>query len=163
TGDACSGGVCVGSPRNCDDGNPCTADSCDPVTGNCTHASVPDGTSCSDGNACNGAETCQAGTCTSGTPVNCNDNNPCTTDSCFPGPGARSHGPVPDGTSCSDGLACNGAETCQNGTCTAGTPVNCNDGNPCTTDSCNNQTGACSHGNVADGTSCSDGNACNGA
>jgi hypothetical protein len=33
---------------------------------------------------CNGAETCQAGSCTAGTPLNCNDGNACTTDSCDP-------------------------------------------------------------------------------
>jgi len=41
----------------------------------------------------------------------------------------------PDGTSCSDGLFCNGAETCQSGTCGTGTPpctFVCNEG----TDSC---------------------------
>jgi hypothetical protein len=48
---------------------------------------------------------------------------------------------VPDGTSCADSDLCNGAETCQSGTCTAGTPLSCDDGNPCTTDSCNPATG----------------------
>jgi len=28
---------------------------------------------------------------------------------------------------------CNGAETCQSGVCTPGTPLNCNDGSVCTT------------------------------
>jgi YVTN family beta-propeller protein len=37
TSDACQGGVCVGGPPpNCDDGNDCTVDSCDPATG-CVH------------------------------------------------------------------------------------------------------------------------------
>lgn len=39
--------------------------------------------------------------------------------------------PLPDGTSCSDGQFCNGAETCQNGVCQAGMPKG-SDG--CTTD-----------------------------
>src|SRR5262249_28177622 len=34
---------------------------------------------------------------------------------------------------CSDGNACNGTETCTGGACHAGTPLNCNDGNACTT------------------------------
>jgi hypothetical protein len=34
TADACSAGVCTGGPAlDCDDGNPCTADACDPATG----------------------------------------------------------------------------------------------------------------------------------
>jgi len=28
-------GVCAYNEKNCDDGNPCTTDSCDPTTGNC--------------------------------------------------------------------------------------------------------------------------------
>src|SRR5438874_7297710 len=42
--------------------------------------------------------------------------------------------------------------TCQGGACTAGTPLNCNDGNPCTTDSCD-PVAACQHPAVANGTS----------
>ena len=42
-----------------------------------------------------------------------------------------------DGTSCDDGLVCNGASTCQAGACQAGTPLDCpDDGDPCTTAAC---------------------------
>src|SRR5262249_39554611 len=92
-------------PGGCDDNNPCTADAC--TNGQCTHTAVANGTSCSDGNACNGAETCQSGTCKPGTAPNCNDNNPCTTDSCT-ATGGCTHAAVANGTSCSDGNACNG-------------------------------------------------------
>lgn len=34
--DVCSAGVCVGAPLDCDDGNVCTDDTCDPVIG-CVH------------------------------------------------------------------------------------------------------------------------------
>jgi hypothetical protein len=56
--------------------------------------------------------------------------------------------------SCNDGNACNGGETCQRGVCTAGTPPNCDDGDPCTIDTCDAATG-CQHAAVADPTSCS--------
>ncbi|HEU0035963.1 MAG TPA: multicopper oxidase domain-containing protein [Kofleriaceae bacterium] len=48
--------------------------------------------------------------------------------------------------SCSDGNACDGTETCDatTGTCAAGTSLNCDDGNPCTADSCDATTG-CKH------------------
>ncbi|MBI4169984.1 MAG: hypothetical protein HY510_08615, partial [Acidobacteria bacterium] len=48
---------------------------------------------------------------------------------------------------CSDGLFCNGAETCDlgSGTCVAGTPPNCNDSNPCTLDACDEATDLCTH------------------
>jgi hypothetical protein len=58
--DVCAAdGACVGTPRaDIADEDPCTADSCDPVSGVVTHTVVPSGTSCSDADACNGAETC---------------------------------------------------------------------------------------------------------
>jgi hypothetical protein len=62
--------------------------------------------------------------------------------------------------SCDDGLFCNGAEQCVNGSCTAGTPVVCNDDVACTVDACNEATEACvSQPNDA---ACNDGNVCNG-
>ncbi len=168
-GDACNGdetcdgsGTCqAGTAPTLDDGNPCTADACDPVLG-VTHTPVAAGTSCSDGNACNGDETCDgSGTCLAGTAPAVDDGNPCTADSCDPLTGV-SHTPVVAGTSCSDGDVCNGEETCDgSGTCVAGTPLLLDDGNPCTADSCDPTAGV-SHTPVAAGTSCSDGNACNG-
>jgi CSLREA domain-containing protein len=67
-------------PGLCEDGNACTTDLC-PV-GNCQNNVLPDGASCPDGDVCNGDETCQSGTCTSGSPPVCDDTNPCTTDTC---------------------------------------------------------------------------------
>ena len=102
---------------------------------------VPAGTGCStnpdcdDGNACNGAETCVALTCQAGTPLVCNDGNPCTTDTCNQASGCVAT-PVANGTSCSDGDACDGVELCQAGACAPGTPLVCNDGLACTSDTC---------------------------
>ena len=65
-GDACAGGYCVGGPpQNCNDGNPCTDDVCDPVVG-CvaTNNTSP----CDDGNVCTQSDTCNRGSCT-GTPI----------------------------------------------------------------------------------------------
>lgn len=53
--DTCANGACVGGPRrNCNDSNPCTADSCNPATG-CVHTN--DNTvCCANGMQCaNGA------------------------------------------------------------------------------------------------------------
>jgi hypothetical protein len=161
--ESCSAGMCVaGTPPVVDDGNPCTADSCSPATG-VAHVPVPAGTSCADGNVCNGAETCNClGACVAGTPLAVNDGNPCTADSCNPTTGVT-HTPVAAGTSCPDGNLCNGSEICNgSGTCVAGTPPVVDDGNPCTVDSCNPTTGV-AHRSVAAGTPCADGNLCNGA
>jgi hypothetical protein len=124
---------------NCDDNNPCTVDSCDSVAG-CQPAAVQDGTSCSDGNVCNGNETCSGGACQPGTPINCDDGNPCTADSCDTTTGQCVHTLLNTG-SC--------------GTCTGG----CDDGNPCTTDSCDTTTGQCVHTPLSTG-SCDDRSLC---
>ena len=55
---------------------------------------------------------------------------------------------------CNDGNVCNGAETCQGGTCAGGTPLNCDDGDACTTDTCDPAAG-CQHTAMADVTQCS--------
>lgn len=45
----CTGGLCEGI--NCDDGNECTDDVCDPRDGSCDREPFPDGTPCSGGGA----------------------------------------------------------------------------------------------------------------
>jgi cysteine-rich repeat protein len=47
----------------CDDGNQCTADRCDPASGQCVFEIAPDGIACND---C--TSTCQSGVCNSGVP-----------------------------------------------------------------------------------------------
>lgn len=64
----------------CDDGQPCTADSCS--SGKCTHQFVSQ--SCNDGDGCTSNDTCKVGACI-GTPLNCDDGLPCTADSCAQG------------------------------------------------------------------------------
>jgi len=49
-------------PDEVDDGDPCTVDACD-EDGTVTHTPAADGTSCDDGNVCNGHECCVAGDC----------------------------------------------------------------------------------------------------
>jgi uncharacterized membrane protein YgcG len=73
-----------------------------------------------------------AGACSSA--ANCNDNNPCTADTCNSGFCSRTR--LADGTACANATVCDGAETCQNGWCAAGTPPVVDDGNVCTTDTC---------------------------
>ncbi len=56
---------------------------------------------------------------------------------------------------CDDGNACNGVEAC-NGICHPGTPINCDDADSCTIDSCNPTNGTCSHAP----NTCDDGDPC---
>jgi hypothetical protein len=108
---------------------------------------------CNDDNPCNGIETCRSGSCVAGTPLNCDDANPCTADTCNPMAGCQ-HTPAANGTACNDGNACTVGDTCQAGVCAGGAAVNCDDGDSCTTDTCD-PTAGCQHTPVADPTTCS--------
>jgi uncharacterized repeat protein (TIGR01451 family) len=128
-----------GTAVNCDDNNPCTDDSCDPALG-CIHTNNTG--ACNDGNACTANDTCGGGTCNPGTAVVCNDNNPCTDDTCDASAGCvYTNNTAPCGVS---GNACVTGGTCGGGTCQPGGPVNCDDNNCCTIDSCDPATG-CVH------------------
>ncbi len=59
---------------------------------------------------------------------------------------------------CDDGNVCT-TDTCEGCACVH--RATCDDGNPCTTDTCDPQAG-CQHAPVPDGTPCADGNLCNG-
>jgi len=106
------------SPAACDDGNACTADSCDAVA-NCVHTSVADGSACSDSNACTQTDSCQAGSCVGENPVTCAASDQChAPGTCDAATGACSNPPVADGSACNDGNACTVGDACQAGTCT---------------------------------------------
>jgi hypothetical protein len=63
---------------------------------------------------------------------------------------------------CSDGLYCNGIETCVSGTCVKGTSVSCSNlSDQCNTGVCNENTDSCVKQPKANGTACSDGLYCN--
>jgi hypothetical protein len=61
-----------------DDGNPCTKEVV--VNGVCQHQAGNEGGTCSDGNACTQVDTCHAGACVAGTPVQCAGATACTLD-----------------------------------------------------------------------------------
>ena len=134
-----------------------------PLTGSCSYTAIAgcqhcNGTEeCLDTNVCNGTAFCSGGICQPGTPLNCDDNDLCTGDSCDAEDGCQ-HAPV----GCSDGLACTNDSCdpllgCQHvSTCPAGqacdpgsgscvpsctTAAECSDGTACTTDTCNGQNG----------------------
>ncbi len=88
----------------------------------------------------------------------CDDANPCTSDSCASG--TCTFTKLPATTACSDGNACTSADACTAGGVCVGTMMNCDDGNPCTTDACNPNTLACEHVAMANGAACDDGNVC---
>ena len=153
--DLCLAGACGSSVVDCNDGNPCTDDLCDSVTGcYCTDNTKP----CDDGDACTVTDICSDKGCVGSGAPSCDDGNPCTADGCASDAGCTH---TPQAGPCTDGDACTTADACVGGACQSGAPLSCDDGNPCTTDGCSPAAG-CAHGAVADGTSCDDGNACSG-
>lgn len=136
--DSDGGGVDAGPsecPGGCDDGVPCTTDTCvdgrclqgpddslcasdercDPVSGCVPERCTMDAECGSDGIACNGIEACVSGTCQTSPGLSCDDDNPCTADSC--GAGGCTNTPVDmdgdgapamgvDGVSCAGGTDC---------------------------------------------------------
>ncbi len=149
-------GVCQVEPDSipeCVDSNPCTDDGCNPKGG--CYYKADDTNSCSDGDACNGLEKCASGLCVAGKPPMCDDDNPCTDDSCDPAQGCVFV--VPEQKDCSDGNACNGLEMCAFGVCQGGVAPVCDDLDKCTTDSCE-PAGGCEH--IASPAACNDGLPC---
>ena len=144
TADTCDAATgCAHGTVSCDDGDACTLDTCEAATG-CAHGTV----SCDDGDACT-LDTCEAAAGCVHAPVSCDDGDVCTADSCGAAAGCV-HAPV----SCDDGDVCT-ADTCDPVSGCINDAGPCNDGDACTTDSCDGGAG-CVHGSV----SCDDGDAC---
>lgn len=124
-GAGASAGSCQGTAVTIDDGNECTHDECDTLTG--VKHTVIEGRSCSDGNSCTTGDACtSAGACLGAYPLNC-----------------------------TDGLFCNGLETCSSaGGCARGQPPVVNDNIACTTDSCDEANDAVVHQAPADQAVC---------
>jgi len=153
--DFCGSGQCAGLAIDCDDGNPCTDDSCDALLG-CRHTAGSEGLLCSDQNSCTTGDVCVIGQCL-GAGLQCDDGNPCTVDTCALGSGCA-HVAAAVGDPCDDGDPCSDGDVCDGAVC-AGTAVECDDGDPCTTDLCDSDEGACvSQPIVCDaGSACEDG------
>ncbi len=200
--DSCSGGTCsihAGSPcaeacdeasdscvaclvdGDCDDGNPCTNNTC--TAGVCQSVNNTDG--CDDGLFCTATDTCSGGVCVgSGAPCNpgnpfcheasdsckeclngahCDDGNVCTTDICdasFQCSNGSNSDP------CDDGLFCNGVDTCSGGVCSihAGDP--CSGGPECA-DNCDEGANTCHRPagtacGIGSDTDCTDPDTCDG-
>jgi hypothetical protein len=137
------------APVNVDDGNPCTVDACNFILG-VTHIAV----NVDDNNACT-LDSCAPATGITHTPVSTDDGDPCTADFCNPATGV-SHVPanVDDNNVCT-------IDACNQATGITHTPVSVDDGNPCTTDSCDPQAGVFHlPANVDDNNACTT-DACN--
>jgi hypothetical protein len=162
--DGCSTGQCTGDTVDCDDGNPCTLDDCDPAAG-CTYDSATsEQAACSDGNACTVGDICAGGLCVPGELIDCDDGNVCTNDSCDIASGFCKN--ANNNQPCDGVLPCVSGPVCSNGACTGGTKQtdccalngDCDDANPCTSDACAAD-GSCTSTKIS-GLACEDGSAC---
>ena len=100
---------------------------------------------------------------TCATAGDCQDDNPCTLDQCESRlctftPIANCAPSCAIDADCSNGLYCDGIERCTNGRCEPGVVPACDDGVPCTVDSCSGSTDRCQH--TPSSAPCDDGNAC---
>ena len=125
---ACPADQHVGDGTPCNsDGNDCTDNVCS--AGECEHPPLATGTACGDASVsdCDSADSCDGnGACLANFEPDttaCRDaTNECdVAESCT---GQSAHCPadehLPNGLSCSNDLFCDGAETCQTGTCQTG-------------------------------------------
>ncbi|MSQ83588.1 MAG: DUF1566 domain-containing protein [Myxococcales bacterium] len=139
-GDVCAGGVCKAGPNtcgeckanaDCDDKNQCTDDSCGGTPPACLHSNTT--AACSDGDACTTADVCAGGKCGS-EPLDCDDSEPCTTDTCKGGSCVYL---AATSATCTDGDSCTSGDFCLNKVCKAGQgKTDCDDKLGCTVDSC---------------------------
>ncbi len=135
--DTCGGAKCAGAVVNCEDNNPCTTDTCDTVSG-CTFTPVL----CEDGDPCT-TDSCDMNGWCQFEVKSCNDNKDYTDDWCdsygwygLSGQCVNENkwNACKDSTYCVDGNSCT-EDKCNFGTC-SWVSKNCNDNDPCTTDSC---------------------------
>ncbi|MBI4517044.1 MAG: hypothetical protein HY699_14645 [Deltaproteobacteria bacterium] len=134
--------------------DPCSPPgNCNPLTGLCAPPPpLADGTDCSDGTFCNGADKCSAGACTAHAGDPCSSGAECQ-NVCNESLG---NCVAPDNSPCDDGLFCTLTDACGGGLCLGG-------GDPCAggpecANACDEANNSC---NVTGGTGCTDdGNPC---
>lgn len=137
----------------CDDGKPCTVDTCGD-DGKCAHdKNLFDGIPCDTDESLCTLEKCLEGKCLGAGTAYCEDNNPCTDDLCDSIMGCEHW---PNIAPCEDGNACTVGDGCENGTCVGGNALTCDDGNDCSLDVCDLSVG-CTTTDAPDGTPCADG------
>ncbi len=140
----CLSGLCAGGKTvGCDDGNPCTSDTCSPDTG-CTSAHAP--AFCEDGDPCTSGDLCEEGECLPGLNI-C----PCVSDAeCVQ---------FDDGDGCNGTLECNENKLC---VVDVDSVVACSgiSGEGCLISKCDPALGECVTSQLPDGIPCKDGNVC---
>jgi len=111
------------------------------------------------GSACQQDQDCRSGYCRGGRCCDADCSGLC--ESCgLPGFWGTCR-LVDDDTPCPDADHCNGVEICKGGACVPGQALECEDGDPCTTDACESAVG-CVFTQLPDGSPCDNDNLCDG-
>ena len=154
----------------CDDGAPCTAGDlcskgqCKPGKSLCECKTNADCAGKGGGNLCLGKWSCVANSCKldAGTAVVCGKDKDtgCLKNACVPATGGCQLSPLPNGALCMAVGPCAGQGKCSSGSCVAADGKACDDGNACTKDTCDGNSGKCLYAVLADGTPCGGGATC---
>jgi hypothetical protein len=151
-------GCLAGAMPNLSDDVDCTDDTCDEENEAIVH--TPNNATCDDALFCNGAEACDSQDgCQPGIAPQVSDNVDCTVDACDESNDIITH--APSDISCSDGLFCNGEETCDVAVgCQPSAPPTLTDNIDCTVDQCNEANDTIIH--TPNHVACDDALFCNG-
>ena len=148
----CKSGACAGTPKLCDDANPCTQDACDSNSGACVFSELAG--PCEDGDPCTLSDTCENGICKSGALDDCVDGDACTNDACAEGIGCQW-----EPSDCDDGILCT-VDTCLPESGCVNTAKTCEDADAqCVLAACSEASGECVD-TVNEGAACEDGDPC---
>jgi hypothetical protein len=106
-----------------------------------------------DVDSCKTGSTCKNGVCRAGTTErDCNDNNPCTDDSCDPKLGCRNQNNT---ASCDDENDCTEGDQCRSGVCRGTKERDCSaQDDACNQGVCDPEDGSCKKRPAAEGASC---------
>lgn len=129
--DKCKYGECVGyEPTVCENINQCHGQGvCDTLTGLCSNPWLPNFTPCTDSSACTETSVCIFGSCVGTGTLECAPSpNQCLTPRCDPNQGCLYDFST---AACDDNNLCTVGETCLEGSCAGGTPVNCSHQSTC--------------------------------
>jgi len=170
-GDACSSGDCVPGPaEDCSAvADACNDGACVPGGGPNEHACVKvparDLEPCDDGLFCIDGETCLAGTCLGGGPIDCSaSDGPCGVGKCNEDEKRCVTDPFADGVPCEDPDGCTAGDACDDGVCEPGEAIDCSrPEDPCNTWVCVSAgpgLHACEPTPIAGEVACDDGDAC---
>jgi len=128
--ETCVSGFCqAGTPVDCSDGDPCTADHCFPEgSGKCFHPEIQycrctADEDCVDASFCTVEGACVDGACTPPRAErDCNDGDACTADSCTENDPADpcKNQPVPGCLACSTNAECDDSDVCSTESCVDG-------------------------------------------